>query len=204
MQNSPQASPLLPQREVKSLKLTPIQAPEGVDFMDFEELYQHWFSRIDSYVMSLCKQDRNNADDLLQDACVRGLVKFESLEEKRRFLAWFLKIITNINNDRLKRKHSDYFEQIGNRKLEVMDCRVEGREPVETMAFREFQRDTRMMVRILPRKDAALLNLSEQGLSRFELAEVNRLSVGTMRMRLSRIRNFLRECLEDHGLEPIK
>ena len=139
-------------------------------------------------------RDTHDAEDVVQDACIRALKYIGSLEggDAR---GWFLKIVRNAFYDWLGRNRP---AEVVNDENEAVDAAV---DPVaispEQAAMRKAE--LRMLadaVEALPLQYREVLILRElEELSYKEIAEALEISIGTVMSRLSRARERLRVAL---------
>jgi RNA polymerase sigma-70 factor (ECF subfamily) len=71
--------------------------------------------------------DRSVAEDILQDAFVRGLDKIVSVRDEESVVAWFYRVLRNAVIDHYRRRASS------DRKLEALARELEGEAPSEEM-----------------------------------------------------------------------
>ena len=76
----------------------------------FEELYKLTSSRAYFTALQICN-DKQEAEDILQESYVTALNKISSLERTESFMGWFNRIVANKSKDYLKKKNPDLFSE---------------------------------------------------------------------------------------------
>ena len=139
--------------------------------------------------------DRSAADDLMQDTVVRMLKAQSSYTPGTNFVGWAYRIMRNRHISLLRRnKHAS---------VPLEDPSVASVGYRATQEGRIAQNELVVALRGLPRHQReALLLVGGAGLSYNEVAVALQCSVGTIKSRVSRARESLRQALMDH--EPEK
>jgi len=71
----------------------------------FEQRIEPLLDRAAAYAYAIVHQ-REDAEDVLQEAAFKGFLAFESYDPARPFMAWWFMIIRNCCRDLLRRKHT--------------------------------------------------------------------------------------------------
>jgi RNA polymerase sigma-70 factor (ECF subfamily) len=139
--------------------------------------------------------DRSAADDLMQDTVVRMLKAQTSYTPGTNFVGWAYRIMRNRHISLLRRnKHAS---------VPLEDPSVAAVGYKATQEGRIAQNELVVALRGLPRHQReALLLVGGAGLSYNEVAVALQCSVGTIKSRVSRARESLRQALMEH--EPEK
>ncbi len=133
--------------------------------------------------------NREDGDDLYQDALVTALSRFDSLREHGAFRAWLYRIVINAFKNRLRQP---WYRQLLPLTTEIED-QAGGYDPAEGHATR---RTLRKAFRAVGPAERALVTLFElEGWSISDLAALYDSSEGAVKVRLSRIRRKMREAL---------
>lgn len=133
--------------------------------------------------------NREDGDDLYQDALVTALSRFESLRDHGAFRAWLYRIVINTFKNR---RRLPWYQRLLPMTAEVED-RAGGEDPAEGHAAR---RALRRAFRAISPAERALVTLFElEGWSIAELAALHGSREGAIKVRLSRIRRKMREAL---------
>lgn len=141
-------------------------------------------------------RDVDQADDLVQECLTRGIAKIDSWSEGTNLRAWLFVILKNCHINQLRQ----------NRRIAVDgEIGVEHEGPAVApsqdahMALREV-RDAFLTLSEEHRE--ILLLVAIEGLQYEEAAAVLGVALGTVRSRLSRARQALRDALGEGGLPP--
>lgn len=156
------------------------------------ELIEAEISRLRRYARYLAR-DVDRADDLVQECLMRAIAKVDSWTPGTNLRAWLFVILRNCHINELRR--GQRVSQVGETDSEY--------DVVPTPASQEAH------MSLLEVRDA-YLNLSEEhrevlllvaieGLQYEEAAAILAIPVGTVRSRLSRARQALRDALEEGG-----
>jgi RNA polymerase sigma factor (sigma-70 family) len=144
--------------------------------------------------------DPDAAADATQDAFVSA---FKAMHKFRggSFKAWILRIVTNACYDQLrikKRRPADSLDNLPVEQDHIAHLRDSAEQPDERVERQELNLVIQAGIMALPAEQRVILVLSDvQGLSYQEIAEVENLSLGTVKSRLSRGRAKLRDYLLD-------
>ncbi len=155
---------------------------------EFEELIRDLRVDLFRYAFWLCR-DGALADDLVQEALVRGWRAFDSLKERNAAKQWLLTI--------LRREHARHYER---KRLETVD--IDGLARSQEALLARTQRpeveDMRNAIfRLSDDYREPLVLQVLMGYSTKEIADVMNLTQGAVLTRLSRARKMLREALGD-------
>lgn len=167
----------------------------------FEKLAAASFSSLYGTALRLTR-DREEADDLAQEALVRAFEAFDRFDGTN-FKAWTLRILTNLYINRYRR----------NRRVGQMASLSDEENSIEPMAPIEELPDRQMLDGMLGQEiEDALQDIPEvfriavvlsdlEGLSYDEIAVAMEVPVGTVRSRIARGRAALRERLRNFAVE---
>lgn len=132
------------------------------------------------------------ADDLAQEAVIKGLRSLHQLKDEAVLEAWLFSILGNCWRDHFRRQHprADFEE--------VMELPAAGGTPEELHAEGELVRRVRRAVATLPMGQRLVVTLVDlEELSYAETAEALGIPVGTVMSRLCRARQALRALLQE-------
>ncbi len=165
-------------------------------FAEIVELYK-------DKVFQLCFRmlgNRHEAEDIAQEAFLRAYVNINSYDTKRKFSTWLYRIATNLSIDRIRKKKPDYY----------LDAEVAGAEgltmysqvaadvslPEDEVESLELQETIQKEILKLPDKYRSVIVLKYiDELSLKEISEILDLPVGTVKTRVHRGREALRNQL---------
>ncbi len=163
------------------------RALEG-DSTAFRALYDRHRPSVHRVARSFAELDRDDVEDVIQEAFVRGFQSLSRLKEPARFGPWLLTIARNRALTRLARRRSalEMADDLG-KEAEEMEAAA---EPVDPTAEAELEVVRRIIAALPdgPEKETVHLFYVEGKLSAREIAE--RLGVGksAITMRLERFR----------------
>src|SRR5215510_4106433 len=173
---------------------------------EFEALALSHLDPLYSAALRLTKNDRD-AEDLVQDTCMRAFRFFDKFERGTNMKAWLFKILTNTFINRYRRTVKERNIVEGSERDAVHE-RFVSREAAEFAANPEqffFDRllsdDVLHAVDSLPIDFRLVVILADlQEFSYKEIAEILECPVGTVMSRLFRGRKLLQKTLRDYAL----
>jgi RNA polymerase sigma-70 factor (ECF subfamily) len=144
----------------------------------------------------------DDAEDLVQETYARALAGWSSFTADSNLRAWLFRILRNAYVDSYRRARTNPVRVNATEELPVVDS-PSAREPLRGDAELERLRgavaaDIETALACLPDDARAIILLDLEGFSGDELAEVFGCAVGTVKSRLSRARQVLRELLQDY------
>lgn len=138
----------------------------------------------------------DTAEDIVQEAFVRGYLALDSFEINRPFYPWITRIARNLALNRIKRDSKmSVFSELDETEIEVPDV---SDNPLDNLIDRENDRRLAQAVLTLPIpfRTVFVLRMIEK-MSYEDIAGKLKISVGTVNSRLSRAREKLVEMLKD-------
>lgn len=150
--------------------------------------------------------NHDDAQDLIQEAVLEAFRNFDRFEPGTRFDRWLYRIMTNRHIDRVRRQARvnvlslDQAQDGESGREGGWEVPDEGRDPADLLVEGLLGERIQQALNALPedyRQTVILADLEE--LSYQEVARILRCPVGTVRSRLHRGRNLLREQLERPG-----
>jgi len=133
--------------------------------------------------------DREEGDDLYQDALVLALTRFGSLRDRSAYRPWFYRIVVNLYKNRTRRP---WWRNLSSLTREIEES-VGGTNPAFGHAAR---RTLDLAFGAISNEDRALITLFEmEGWSIAELARLKGKSEGAVKVRLCRARRKMRDAL---------
>ncbi len=144
--------------------------------------------------------NRQEAEDLAQEAFVRAYVNIRSFNITMKFSTWLYRIATNLCIDRLRKKKPDYYldaEVAGTEGLNMYSqIASDMAKPEEEVESLELQETIQVEIMKLPDKYRSVIVLKYiEELSLKEISEILDLPVGTVKTRIHRGREALRKQL---------
>ena len=143
--------------------------------------------------------DVEEAKDVTQEALVRLWEHRDSVPDTPRARAWTLRTAHNLAMDRLRQRSAR--PQAAEEVLEVLPTRAA--DPERSASGRESLRELERAIRLLSESERAVVLMREvEGLSYDEMSETLEVPLGTIKARLHRGRERLREALREAGVQP--
>ena len=186
---------------------TLIAAARQGDTHSFNQLVSHYQDMVYNVAYRILG-DAEAADDATQDAFLSA---FQAIGRFRggSFKAWLLRIVTNACYDQLRHKQrrpTDSLEDLVGESEASSRFRADEESPEEYAIRQELGRVIQQGIQTLSPDQRTALVLSDlQGFSYQEIAEITRVSLGTVKSRLSRGRAHLRDyLLAQEELLPVR
>lgn len=167
-------------------------------YADIVNLYQNKLYQL-CYRMLGNKQE---AEDITQEAFVRAYINLHSYDQKRKFSTWLYRIATNLCIDRIRKKKPDYYldaEVAGTDGLDMYSqIASEERLPEDVVEQMELQERIQYEISRLPDKYRSVIVLKYiEELSLQEISEILEMPLGTVKTRIHRGREALRKQLNN-------
>ena len=167
-------------------------------YADIVNLYQHKLYQI-CYRMLGNKQE---AEDIAQEAFVRAYINLHSYDQKRKFSTWLYRIATNLCIDRIRKKKPDYYldaEVAGTDGLDMYSqIAADEKLPEDVVTQMELQDRIQYEISRLPDKYRSVIVLKYiEELSLQEISEILDMPLGTVKTRIHRGREALRKQLSN-------
>lgn len=150
--------------------------------------------------------NHDDAQDLIQEAVLEAFRNFDRFEPGTRFDRWLYRIMTNRHIDRVRRQSRvnvlslDQAQDYDDGRDGAWDVPDEAGNPADLLVQDVLDERIQWALNRLPEEYRQTLVLADlEGLSYQEVARILRCPVGTVRSRLHRGRNLLREQLERLG-----
>ena len=148
--------------------------------------------------------NREEAQDLAQDAFIRAFKSLHTFDTSRSFPAWLFRITTNLCVDHYRRKKLDTvsltIEGDGEREERTRDLESPEPAPDEEYAGKSESERLERMIRALPAAYRIVILLRHQSdMSYEEVAEALNLPIGTVKARIHRAHKMLKEKIERWG-----
>lgn len=181
-----------------------IERIKAGDMAAYNDIVARYYDRIFARVSQLLK-NKQDAEEVTQDAFIRAHRGLENFRGDASFSTWLYQIATNLAHNRYwywfrrKRDQSISLDQPlsddGSLTLEsVMPC--EGESPAEAAVTQEFVDRVSECMRGLNEKHKEVLILRNvKNLSYDEIAQQLEISVGTVKSRIARARDSLRDLM---------
>jgi RNA polymerase sigma-70 factor (ECF subfamily) len=166
----------------------------------FEELLAQHVDPLYRTALRLAGGHQADAEDLLQDACLRAFQRFDSLRRPGAARAWLFTILvrTHLNRERSRRRRAETVEtDLDESAFErALAGWQPGPGPDEVLAREQLRERLRAALNTLPSGLRAVVYLVDaEGFSHREVAEMLKVAEGTVASRLFRARRELRDRL---------
>ena len=166
----------------------PAASPDPDAFVTLTEPHH---ARLYQAALGLCG-DRDQAADLTQEALVKAFLAFHRFREGAPPYPWLVRILRNVHLDQVRSAHARR-ETVRSTAPDPPDPR---RGPLATVLAAEEVDAVHRAIAALPEEFALVITLVElQGLSYEEVADAAGIPIGTVRSRLYRARERLRQRL---------
>ena len=133
---------------------------------------------------------REDAEDLVQEAFIAALEKIDTFQSGRAFAPWFYRILVNRGLNARKSRSLRRMEEL------PTDISDHAHSPLREAERSELRDQLGIALATLPPRQRAVVELFEvEGFSSLEIAEIMELSDGTVRWHLHQARGKLREVL---------
>lgn len=172
----------------------------------FDEMVTTYWDRIFARSFQLLN-NKEDAEEVTQDTFIRAQRGLANFRGDSSFSTWLFQIATNLSHNRYwywwRRKRSASFsiDQTLNDEsdmtlVDILPC--DGENPGEATVTQEFVDQVSVCMQRLSAKHREILELRNvQNMSYEEIAEELQISVGTVKSRIARARDSLRELLGD-------
>ncbi len=168
----------------------------------FEEALVAHLDNLFAFAVRLVGGQRERAEDLVQEACLRAFRNYESLRSPEKVKAWFFQILVNTHINEFHRQR--YEPPIVD--VELSDALLEsaGAEPIPTPEEQLFAQlldsEVQQALDALPVEFRTVVWLSDvEELNYREIAEIVDCPLGTVASRLYRGHSLLREQLHSYA-----
>ena len=144
--------------------------------------------------------NRHEAEDIAQEAFIRAYVNIKSFNQDLKFSTWLFRIATNLCIDRIRKKKPDYYldaEVSGTDGL-TMYSQLSSNSPLpeKELESLELQDTVQKEILKLPEKYRSVIVLKYiEELSLNEISEILDMPLGTVKTRIHRGREALRQQL---------
>lgn len=189
---------------------------EVQEINEWQEIYQKTYRKAYAVAFQIMK-NKEDAQDVLQEAYISAFKNMNSLKDKEKAGAWINQIVANRCKDWLRKKNpalftdmgsedndTDYEESLLNENQEFM--------PEESIDYEDTKRIMQDILSALPEEQRlCILMYYYEELSVGEIAEALECSTGTVKSRLNYARKFIKTKVEElekqgtklYGIAPI-
>jgi RNA polymerase sigma-70 factor (ECF subfamily) len=161
---------------------------------------------LDSLFRAAYRLSRNLADaeDLVQETCVRACQRIDELRGSRSVRAWLMRVQHNLFVDGFRRAHSSPIDAFENGTDLGSNSASQDPTPEESFSAEQSEAELIRAWQKLERGHRALLALRAEGYSLPEISEITDIAMDALTMRLYRARQNLTRCLKDAQACPLE
>ena len=164
---------------------------------EFDRIYAEHHARILRYLTRMV--GAQDAEDLAQEVFIRAAKAYDGFRHEAKIETWLYRIATHVAVDRLRGSASRRETLLGE---ELGEIAADGRETVSTLEEKTLRRAANECIRNviygLPENYRTPLILSElEGFTNREIAEIMDVSLDTVKIRLHRAKEQLKQALLD-------
>lgn len=182
-----------------------VQRVKSGDMEAFEQLVLKYESRIYTIAYRYTGS-HNDAGDLAQEAFIRAYKSIHGFRGESSFITWLSRVVTNVCKDelrrRMKQKTVSIDEMMENGHVPAID--YGGSSLEEVVLRKEWQQEVQAVLNTLSEEHRAVVIMRDiQGYSYEEISFMLKCSLGTVKSRLNRARNVLKDKLlasSEHGM----
>jgi RNA polymerase sigma-70 factor, ECF subfamily len=143
------------------------------------------------------RREPDHADDLVQECLSRAIAKIDTWQPGTNLRAWLFVILRNCHINEIRREQ----------RVVSLDDETPASEPTLSVPGNQETRVAlaevrRAYLRLSEEHREVLLLVAIEGLQYEEAAGILQIPVGTIRSRLSRARQTLRDALDDQAITP--
>lgn len=165
------------------------------DNQAFEKLIVPHERMMYALALRLC-QNKEDAEDCLQDAMIRVYKSLSSFRGDSAFSTWLYRIVTNTCLDSHRRRKHRYSESLDSLSESGWNAPDPGLTPEQSAVNRDLKRALNEAINTLPGDIRAAVVLRDvQGFSYEDVSEILGINIGTVKSRLSRGREKIRSYL---------
>ena len=181
-------------------ELTLVSAARAGDVEAFGQLVKR-YDRLIFRVVRPMTENVQEAEDVVQEAFVKAFCNIKSFEGRSAFSTWLTRIAVNEALGRLRHRQKfplSPLEFVSSEEDKVVELQVASSEanPEEQCSEGELRRAlARAVRRLRPRLRAVFVLRDVQGMSAQQTAEILNITVGTVKARLFRARQRVRQML---------
>ncbi|MEB3237700.1 MAG: sigma-70 family RNA polymerase sigma factor [Candidatus Sericytochromatia bacterium] len=177
-----------------------VRAAQAGDERAFRALVGEVQERLWQVARRLCGDD-DRAADLVQESLIRAFRALPRLREPERFMPWLLRILNHLATDMLGGRQADSLEELAESGFEPLaDASRSPEALAEAAGLGEVIDRALGRLPMAYRQPLVLRHVLD--LSHDDMAQILDLPVGTVKTRLFRGRELLREQLLKEGIRP--
>ena len=193
--------PSRPSKAARADEMALVKAAKAGDDRAFSQLVERYQRRVYALAYGIVRQ-REDAWDVAQDAFVKAYRNLSRFQGNSAFYTWLYRIAYNVSMDALRarsRRSAVDLEDNQAAEIAASEEAPPSTHPAEAVARRELAEVIHKAMSRLTDKHRAIIVLREiEGLSYEEMADVLKISKGTVMSRLFHARRNLQTLLEPY------
>jgi RNA polymerase sigma-70 factor (ECF subfamily) len=163
--------------------------------MDFWKIYDQHYNRVRKFILAYVK-DEWVADDLIQETFIKVQKNLKSVKDPAKLSSWIFRIAYNLCHDHYRQAKRSSLNQRNIQQEIVSFKEAVVQKKLEQQQMGECVQDK---MDLLPPDYRSVLILSDiMAFSHKEIAEILKISVSNVKVRIHRARKKFRAILEDH------
>jgi RNA polymerase sigma-70 factor, ECF subfamily len=168
--------------------------------MEFWDIYDHYYVKVRRFILTLVK-DEWVADDLIQETFLKIQNNLKNLKDPSKLSSWIFRIAYNLCQDHFRKlKRSRKEERIDQEEMEDFKEALiqKGPDIQKELEQRQMGECVQNQINLLPESLRTVLVLFDiMEFSHQEIADILRITVKNVKVRLHRARKKLRPILEE-------
>lgn len=180
-----------------------LQAVRDGDHQRFEKLVLAYQNRLFGTMLGLLG-NRQDAEDVTQEAFVTAFRKLHAFEERSSFFTWLHRIAYNLAIDFRRKPHTRHRQ--GQVSIDQRDdCMVTGETAPSVLAEQHERSELiqQALLKLDESRRVVLVLRDLQDLDYEQIASILEIPIGTVRSRIHRARLDLKEIIKQHYMELI-
>jgi RNA polymerase sigma-70 factor (ECF subfamily) len=163
--------------------------------MDFWKIYDQHYNRVRKFILAYVK-DEWVADDLIQETFIKVQKNLKSVKDPAKLSSWIFRIAHNLCHDHYRQAKRSSLNQRNIQQEIVSFKEAVVQKKLEQQQMGQCVQDK---MDLLPPDYRSVLILSDiMAFSHKEIAEILKISVSNVKVRIHRARKKFRAILEDH------
>jgi RNA polymerase sigma-70 factor (ECF subfamily) len=161
--------------------------------MDVLEIHDQYYQRVRKFILASVK-DESVADDLIQEAFIKIQENLDSVRDPAKLSSWIFRIAYHLCQDHFRSlKKTSSHEEIHEGLVNIQETTVQ-----KKLEQGEMSQCVQDQLNLLPEAQRSIIIFSDvMDLSHQEIADILRLSVENVKVRLHRARKKFKEILEE-------
>lgn len=173
------------------------------DIYAFEDLISKYEKKVYNTVLRIIR-DKEAAKDISQEVFIKVYKSLKNFNEKSKFSTWLYRIAVNTSIDELRKNKNRYNNisldnpdpEHGNTRQAEFEISGSKDTPEEKLIKKEKIKELYKAINMLQEDQRILILLRDiQGLSYDEISDVTGIKIGTVKSKLNRARNALKELI---------